>query len=121
MSNAIKEMLLSYNKVVVIGTDAPALGIPAIESAIEKLDHRDIVLVPAEDGGYVLLGAACHHDDLLADVPWGTKHVLACTMRNLDSIGLDYELLPECWDVDRPEDLQRYRAMKQQNALGKIT
>jgi rSAM/selenodomain-associated transferase 1 len=118
MSVAIKEMLQSYNKVIVIGTDAPALGVPAIESAIDQLDRCDVVLVPAEDGGYVLIGAASHDDKLLASVPWGTKHVLASTLRNLDSLGLDYELLPECWDVDRPEDLQRYRSMHPETAVG---
>ncbi|NNJ96353.1 MAG: glycosyltransferase, partial [Gammaproteobacteria bacterium] len=48
----------------------------------------------------------------------GTKHVLADTLRNLDSLGLEYTLLPECWDVDRPEDLQRYRAMNPETTLG---
>ena len=119
MSNAIKEALQCYKKVIIIGTDAPALGVPAIESAIERLDRCDIALVPAEDGGYVLIGVRCHHNGLLARVPWGTKHVLASTLRNLDSLGLDYELLPECWDVDRPEDLERYRAMNPELALSK--
>ena len=118
MSGAIKEMLHCYKKVVIIGTDAPALGIPTIESAIEQLDDYDVALVPAEDGGYVLLGASSYHDDLLADIPWGTNHVLADTLRNLDSLGLEYALLPECWDVDRPEDLQRYRAMKPDSTRG---
>jgi rSAM/selenodomain-associated transferase 1 len=118
MSGAIKAMLHCYKKVVIIGSDAPALGMPTIESAIEQLDHYDVALVPAEDGGYVLLGASSFHDDLLADIPWGTKHVLADTLRNLDSLGLEYTLLPECWDVDRPEDLKRYRAMNPETTLG---
>ena len=118
MSGAIKAMLRCYNKVVVIGTDAPALSMPTIVSAIEQLDRCDVALVPAEDGGYVLLGSSSYRDDLLADIAWGTKTVLADTLRNLDSLDLEYALLPECWDVDRPEDLQRYRAMYPQNELG---
>jgi glycosyltransferase A (GT-A) superfamily protein (DUF2064 family) len=45
---------------------------------------------------------------MLANVPWGTEQVLARTVKNLESLGLNYSLLGECWDVDRPEDLQRY-------------
>ena len=118
MSGAIKAMLRRYSKVVVIGTDAPALGMPMIVSAIEQLDRCDVALVPAEDGGYVLLGASSYRQDLLAGIAWGTKTVLTDTLRNLDSLGLEYALLPECWDVDRPEDLQRYRAMYSKTALG---
>ena len=68
--------------------------------------------IPAEDGGYVLLGAAKYRDGLLADVSWGTENVLAHTVRNLENIELKYSLIGECWDVDRPEDLERYRALK---------
>ena len=118
MSRAMKMMLRNYKKVIVIGTDAPALGIDAIESAIERLGTTDVALVPAEDGGYVLIGASSHHDQLLVDVPWGKRGVLSNTVRNLESLGLEYGLLAECWDVDRPEDLQRYLAMNMKSVLG---
>lgn len=115
MSSAIKTMLGSYRKVIIIGTDAPALDKDAVASAIEQLDSADIAMVPAEDGGYVLIGASSHHDDLLASVPWGTKRVLSSTVRNLEALGLEYGLLAECWDVDRPEDLQRYLSMNKEH------
>jgi len=110
MSNAMKAMLGAYKRIIIIGTDAPALDIDAIDAAINELECRDIVLVPAEDGGYVLIGASTHHDDLLVDVPWGTESVLASTVRNIERLGLKHSLLGECWDVDRPEDLERYLA-----------
>jgi rSAM/selenodomain-associated transferase 1 len=109
MSSAIKTMLGQYKKIIIIGTDAPALDIDSIEAVINELERRDIVLVPAEDGGYVLLAASRHHEDLLVDVPWGTESVLASTVRNIERLGLSYSLLGQCWDVDRPEDLERYR------------
>lgn len=112
MSYALKAMLGEYKKIIIIGTDAPALGIDAIDAAINQLESRDIVLVPAEDGGYVLIGASTHHDDLLVDVPWGTENVLTSTVRNIEGLGLEYSLLGKCWDVDRPEDLERYLAFK---------
>lgn len=113
MSAALQTMLGRYKKIIIIGTDAPALDIDTIDAVVNQLEHSDIVLVPAEDGGYVLLGASKHHQDLLVDVPWGTESVLASTVCNIERLGLSYSLLGECWDVDRPEDLERYRALRQ--------
>lgn len=110
MSAALQTMLGRYKKIIIIGTDAPALDIDTIDAVVNQLEHSDIVLVPAEDGGYVLLGASKHHQDLLVDVPWGTENVLASTVRNIERLGLSYSLLGECWDVDRPEDLERYKS-----------
>lgn len=109
MSAALKTMLRRYKRIIIIGTDAPALDIDTIDAVVAELGHRDIVLVPAEDGGYVLLGASKFHQDLLDDVPWGTERVLANTVCNIKRLGLDYSLLGQCWDVDRPEDLERYK------------
>ena len=111
MSHALKTMLGQYEKIIIIGTDAPALGIDTMDAAIEQLDSNDVVLVPAEDGGYVLIGAATYHEDLLVDVPWGTKNVLTNTVCNIEHLHLQYSLLAECWDVDRPADLERYLAL----------
>ena len=113
MMDALKTMLSQYKKIVIIGTDAPALDIDTIDAVIDELRQRDIVLVPAEDGGYVLLGASIYHQDLLTDVPWGSESVLACTVGNIERLGLEYSLLGQCWDVDRPEDLERYMALPQ--------
>lgn len=113
MSAALETMLSQYKKIIIIGTDAPALDIDSIEAVINELERRDIVLVPAEDGGYVLLAASKYHEDLLIDVPWGTETVLASTVRNIERLGLEYSLLGQCWDVDRPEDLERYMALRQ--------
>ena len=115
MSTALDTMLKQYRKVIVIGADAPALGTDAIEAVIRALEQNDIVLVPAEDGGYVLLGASSYRSGLLEDVPWGTEEVLAATVRNIRHLGLKYGLYGECWDVDRPEDLERYQALKRRS------
>lgn len=109
MSAALQTMLGRYKKIIFIGTDAPALDINTIDAVVNQLEHSDIVLVPAEDGGYVLLAASKHYHDLLANVPWGTENVLASTVHNIERLGLSCSLLGECWDVDRPEDLERYK------------
>ena len=116
MSEALRAMLREYRRVIIIGTDAPELDSELLDAAIEKLASVDIVLAPARDGGYVLLGASRYHDDLLGEVPWGTPRVLELTLRNVDRLGLKYSLLAECWDVDRPEDLERYLAMNPEEA-----
>ncbi len=112
MMDAIGKSLASYKKVIIIGTDAPALDAGLIDKAITALNQSQIVMVPAEDGGYVLLGAVAYSDSLLEHVSWGTENVLSHTCRNIDHLNLSYELLDQCWDVDRPEDLERYFSLK---------
>jgi hypothetical protein len=112
MSHAIRHMLGTYKNIIIIGTDAPALDSKTIAAVIRQLNDSDVVLVPAEDGGYVLLGVSTYHEQMLVDVPWGSGQVLSRTIANIESLGLKYELLGECWDVDRPEDLQRYFKLK---------
>ena len=112
MLNATQAMLNNYNKVIIIGTDAPALGGDQIGQAIKELDSHDTVLVPAEDGGYVLIGMSEHREGMLSDIAWGCGDVLKETMQNLERLGLHCRLLDTCWDVDRPEDLERYRRLQ---------
>jgi uncharacterized protein len=107
-----QQALQAYRKAVIIGTDAPALKSEAIELAILALDYNEVVITPAEDGGYVLIGVNGWIPGLLVDIEWGMGQVLSQTIRNVDRLGLRYELLGESWDVDRPEDLLRYRTMR---------
>jgi rSAM/selenodomain-associated transferase 1 len=109
MSAAIKQALEKFKHVVVIGTDAPALGVAQVEEAIKVLcNSKDIVMVPAEDGGYVLIGMNNHHSEIFLTVPWGSDRVLRKTRGNIIALGLKYHELDECWDIDRPEDYDRY-------------
>ena len=112
MLHALQLALDSYSKVVIIGTDAPALDAASIKAVLQQLDSSDVVLVPAEDGGYVLIASTRYHSQMLADVSWGSGQVLASTVRNFEHLGLEYCLLGGSWDVDRPADLERYRALK---------
>ncbi|MBL8450164.1 MAG: DUF2064 domain-containing protein [Dechloromonas sp.] len=72
---------------------------------------QDAVFLPAEDGGYVLVGLRRPQPRLFADIEWGTERVMAQTRDRLRELGLLWSEPRTLWDVDRPEDLDRLRAM----------
>ena len=110
MSRAIKESLQIFKRVVLIGTDAPSLTTDQIEVAINKLgEANDVVIAPAEDGGYVLIGMSKHCDDIFQSVPWGTGEVLEVTREMIKDNDLTSFELETCWDIDRVEDYRRYK------------
>jgi rSAM/selenodomain-associated transferase 1 len=96
---------------IVIGTDCPALTPAHLREAAGVLrDGSDVVVIPAEDGGYVLIGLRRPQPGLFAPMTWGTDTVMAETRSRLARDGLTWRELPTLWDVDRPEDLARLRA-----------
>lgn len=95
---------------LLVGSDAPALGAAELRRAGHALAQgHDAAIVPAEDGGYVLLGLSHPEPAIFSDMPWGGERVLAQTLARLRGLGRRVVLLPACWDVDRPEDLARLR------------
>jgi len=109
MMNGVREALTRYKQCIVIGTDAPSLDERLIQQAIDTLhDGTDVVFVPAEDGGYVLLGLQQCRDVLFQDINWGTAEVMQQSRELLDENNISYKVLETCWDVDRLEDYQRY-------------
>lgn len=114
MSNAIINTLArkEVESVLVIGTDCPALDTDYLDSALQALEMgNEVVLGPAEDGGYVLIGARRCIPELFFAIPWGTNKVLAETVQRLDAQGLPYKLLQTLWDVDRVDDLNRLKQL----------
>ncbi|MDT8451946.1 MAG: TIGR04282 family arsenosugar biosynthesis glycosyltransferase [Gammaproteobacteria bacterium] len=110
MAQAIKANLKKFKRVVLIGTDAPSLSTEQIESALKKLgEANDIVIVPAEDGGYVLIGMSRPCDAVFQSVPWGSDKVLTATHENIRQNNLTSAELEPCWDIDRVEDYWRYK------------
>jgi len=99
-----------FETVVIIGSDIPDITTDIMQHAFELLKHIDLVLGPAGDGGYYLIGVhrnTFRHWDpqLFSDISWGTESVLPQTLRIAERLGLDYSLLDTLNDVDRPEDL----------------
>jgi uncharacterized protein len=96
---------------IVIGTDCPALAPSHLRQAADVLrDGNNVVVIPAEDGGYVLIGSRRPQPRLFDEMTWSTDQVMAQTRQRLTRAGLTWREFPPLWDVDRPEDLARLRA-----------
>jgi rSAM/selenodomain-associated transferase 1 len=110
MSTALRDGLNRHESVILVGTDLPLINRSYIEQAVSALKTHNVVLGPAEDGGYGLVGVNAKTPDMFSDIDWGTERVLSQTCARLNRDGLDFGLLPLIWDVDRPADLPRYEA-----------
>jgi len=94
--------------VLVIGTDCPALTELHLRGAANALrEGNDIIIIPAEDGGYVLIGTRTAEPTLFSGIAWGTKSVLAETRARIVERLLVLTERPPLWDVDTEEDLAR--------------
>jgi glycosyltransferase A (GT-A) superfamily protein (DUF2064 family) len=93
---------------LVVGTDCPALTPAHLQQAADALQTHDAVLVPAEDGGYVLLGLRRPLAGVFERIDWSTQRVLAQTLERLHEAGASCMELPALWDVDEPADWQRW-------------
>ena len=109
MSNAFARTFESgRDKVVLIGTDCPTLQSQHLLQAFEALNHSDLVLGPATDGGYYLIGMKSSAAYLFEGIAWSTSQVLSQTLHVASQQGLIVTLLPELDDIDTQEDWQRY-------------
>ncbi len=95
---------------LVIGTDCPALSAQHLREAAAALAAHDAVAIPAEDGGYVLIGARRAAPELFAGMPWGDAEVMQRTRGRLRGLAWTWREPATLWDVDRPEDLSRLLA-----------
>jgi hypothetical protein len=95
---------------LVIGTDCPALAAEHLRMAADILrGGTDAVLIPAEDGGYVLIGLRAPEPALFSGMRWSTASVMAETRRRLIRLGMSWQEPVTLWDVDLPPDLERLR------------
>lgn len=113
MFNAAKRALESYRYCILLGTDAPALDVAAVDRAVEVLrSGESVVFSPAEDGGYVMLGLSQVHRCLFEDISWGTQKVMQQSRDALSANHIRHHELASCWDIDRLEDYLRYKAFE---------
>jgi hypothetical protein len=95
----------NQQKVVIIGTDCPDLNKSILEMAFEALNQQDLVLGPAEDGGYYLIGLNRLIPELFKNISWGSDRVLSQTEAIANNLALNIYYLPKLRDLDYPEDL----------------
>ena len=101
-------------QVVLIGTDCPLLTEALIHQAFWQLTQREIVLGPAEDGGYYLIGLSRFLPALFQGIDWGSDRVLAQTQAIIQHHHYTVDYLPPLFDLDRPSDWQRWLALNHQ-------
>lgn len=121
--------------VLLVGTDCPAMDAGYLSSALQALERspergsgnssannnsssnssnneaNDVVIGPAEDGGYVLIGMSRAWPQIFTGIDWGSDRVLAQTLAKLDAAGAKTCVLEPLWDIDRPEDLARLESL----------
>ena len=105
MKNAFQENLDLFERVVIVGTDAPALTPAILEEAFQSLEAHNLVLGPTEDGGYYLIGLKQIVSEIFENIPWSTPSVLPFTLERMGARPV--HLLPRLYDIDLPENLKR--------------
>lgn len=110
MFQAFRRGLRAHSRMILIGSDCPALTAADLRLAARLLRSADAVIVPAEDGGYPLLGLARNSPAVFKGVPWSTAKVMSETRQRFAALGWRWRELRMLWDIDRPADLLRLRS-----------
>jgi rSAM/selenodomain-associated transferase 1 len=108
MLSALNDGLTRATRVIIVGSDCPSVDPDYLKQAVAALEHADIVLGPAEDGGFVLIGARRTDPEMLNGITWGSGEALAQSLDQLRRMGLSVRLLSSRWDVDELEGWERF-------------
>ncbi len=100
---------LGYESVVIMNSDGPTLPLAHLEQAFSGLENADVTLGPGHDGGYYLIGMKRLYPELFEGIDWSTERVIAQTLGTCRRLGLTVHQLPQWYDVDLAEDLERLR------------
>ena len=105
MHAAFEECLVESDRVCIVGTDVPELGADTVGRALAALEEADVVLGPAADGGYYLIGMRGLHAHLLRDMRWSTADVFEETKRRAEETNVSFRVLETLRDVDTLADV----------------
>lgn len=97
-----------YRQVIIIGNDCPDITPALLCRSFGQLAHSDVVLGPARDGGFYLLGLTRYDDRLLNAIPWCSSAVRARLIGNIRTLGFSLHLLPLQGDIDARRDLHNW-------------
>lgn len=110
MSQAFQEVFeKGFDQVLIIGTDCYELKSKHLQEAFTAIKKNDVVIGPARDGGYYLLGMREFSPNLFRGIAWSSESVLRATLKNAADAGLSSQLLEMLNDVDRYEDLGKLK------------
>ncbi|NVJ86181.1 MAG: TIGR04282 family arsenosugar biosynthesis glycosyltransferase [Algoriphagus sp.] len=98
-----------FEKVILIGTDCPELTSDHLKEAFLQLENYRIVIGPAKDGGYYLIGAKRETPPVFKGIPWSTDQVLKLTRKKLETLGLSYGELETLSDIDTKKDWDHFK------------
>ncbi len=113
MAHALTLTLQNTKNCILLGSDCPEVTPQLLEEAFSALQAKDIVLGPAFDGGYYLIGAnnsctAIQLQALFTNIPWGSGTVLSKTLAKIEALSLQAHLLKKLHDIDTPDDLHYF-------------
>jgi uncharacterized protein len=111
MHHALEQMLAHHAKVLLVGSDCALHSAANLQQTALALDTNDMVFTPAEDGGYVLVGARKVTAQAFMGIDWGSSSVMAQTRHNLRAAGCMWGEMPALWDIDEAAEVQRAQAL----------
>ncbi len=123
MGNTLGEKMLNafetiaeqgYEKMVIIGSDCPEITPRIINDAFSRLNEYDVVIGPAMDGGYYLLGMNVVYEQLFGGIDWSSEHVFDQTIYVMQQEGIIWYEMPILSDVDTEDDLPKMRKISGQ-------
>lgn len=107
---ATRALLDRHAGAILVNADSPTLPASILRAAVDALRHGGVVLSPALDGGYTLIGLSQFHERLFADIPWSTAEVHGKTVERAREIGLPVTSIPGWYDVDDAASLALLQA-----------
>jgi hypothetical protein len=107
MAQALGFLLSLGQRAILVGSDSPDLPLAYVQQAFAELQSHEVVLAPAADGGYILIGERRHHPELFRDIPWSTAAVFSKTRSRAAELGIACAEVPPWEDIDDFPSLQR--------------
>lgn len=109
-----------FDQVVIADSDSPTLPLDYLGQSFRLLELADAVLGPSQDGGYYLIGLRKSHPELFQNIAWSTREVLEHTITQAEKHHLKTELLPQWYDVDTPQELQKLQSEIAESTPGQL-
>jgi rSAM/selenodomain-associated transferase 1 len=112
MANAFKEVCRIHSHAVIIGIDCPYLTLSHLTNAIDSLKSNQVVIGPAQDGGYYLLGMNEFNPFLFKEINWGSNKVFTQTLQRAEDQNLSVAQMEILSDIDIPADWENWLRYK---------